>query len=93
MDLINAQLNDDMDVQVTVIGVDSDETYSIENELHKYGEYVTRLKGPRMLRKIVQNFLQSAKAAPYGCRLMGALEVPPVVLEPLALALKQHRSS
>ena len=48
LDLINAQLNDDMDVQVTVIGVDSDETYSIENELLKYGVYVTRLKGPRM---------------------------------------------
>ena len=48
LDLINAQLNDDMDVQVTVIGEDSDETYSIENELHKYGVYVTRLKGPRM---------------------------------------------
>ena len=48
LDLINAQLNHDMDVQVTVIGVDSDETYSIENELLKYGVYVTRLKGPRM---------------------------------------------
>ena len=48
LDLINAQLNDDMDVQVTVIGIDSDETYSIENELLKYGVYITRLKGPRM---------------------------------------------
>ena len=49
LDLIDAQLNNEMNVQVIVIGQDNVETYSIENELIKYGVYVTRLKGPRML--------------------------------------------
>ena len=48
LDLINAQLNDGMDVHVTVIGEDSTESYSIESELLKNGINITRLNGPRM---------------------------------------------
>ena len=48
LDLINAQLNDGMDVHVTVIGEDSTESYSIESELLKSGINITRLNGPRM---------------------------------------------
>jgi len=48
LDLINAQLNDRMDVHVTVIGEDNVESYSIENELLKNGVNITRLNGPRM---------------------------------------------
>ena len=48
LDLINAQLGAGMNVQVTVIGEDSSESYSIENELLKNGVNVTRLNGPRM---------------------------------------------
>ena len=48
LDLINAQLNDGMDVHVTVIGEDSTESYSIESELIKNGINITRLNGPRM---------------------------------------------
>ena len=48
LDLINAQLGAGMNVQVTVIGEDGSESYSIENELLKNGVNVTRLNGPRM---------------------------------------------
>ena len=48
LDLINAQLNDRMDVYVIVIGEDSTESYSIESELLKNGIKITRLNGPRM---------------------------------------------
>ena len=41
LDLINAQLNDGMDVHVTVIGEDSTESYSIESELLKNGINIT----------------------------------------------------
>ena len=48
LDLINAQLGAGMNVEVTVIGEDGSESYSIENELLKNGVNVTRLNGPRM---------------------------------------------
>ena len=41
LDLINAQLNDGMDVHVIVIGEDNTESYSIETELLKNGINIT----------------------------------------------------
>ena len=60
LDLINAQLNNGMDVQVTVIGKDSIESYSIESELLKNGVSITRLNGPRMFN-LYSYFLMYSK--------------------------------
>ena len=48
LDLVSAQIRNDYDVKIVVIGKDSKTTSSIENEIDKLGIEIKRLSGPRM---------------------------------------------
>ena len=47
LDLVSAQIRNDYDVKIVVIGKDSKTTSSIENEIDKLGIEIKRLSGPR----------------------------------------------